>query len=159
MTVIIEIVWKKDIEQGMNKILDSEIRKKKDELIDKLQESVSYLKTEDFPTFSESDIEDLSDAMKSLEQIKSRLTVTPMIIKAAISILASSISLFLYLLYPDSYLTNNEGVRLTLAHAGAFFLAVALWYMFKTFFALYQSKVWQRHVFTERHSRKIQSTG
>ena len=145
VTIIIELVWRKDIEERMKKILDSEIRDTRKELIEELQNLISYLKEEKYPTFSNSEVEALSNDLQALNSIKSKFTVAPKIVWSTIFIVLSSMLLFLFWIDPNLLVfTSTEGAKLTLAHCGVGLLVIGLWLLFDILTIVLEVKFWER---------------
>jgi len=144
VTIVIELVWRKDIDKRLKEILNSEMRNKKRELTDELQDLISYLKEEKNPTFSSSEVEALSEDLQALSSIKSKFAVAPKIMWSTILIALSSMVLFLFMISPDSLvLTSETGPNISLAHWGVGFLMIGLWMLFDILTIALEVKVWE----------------
>ena len=144
VTIVIELVWRKDIEEKMKKVLDSEIREERENLIEKLQDLIAYLKETKYPTFSDTDVEDLTNDFEALDAIKSKYTVAPKIIWSTILIVLSSMILFLFMTSPTLVvLTSEEGSKITLAHFGIGLLTIGLWLLFDILTVVLEVKIWE----------------
>ncbi|HUW47301.1 MAG TPA: hypothetical protein VMW36_00975 [Patescibacteria group bacterium] len=145
VTIVIELVWRQDIEKQIGRILDSEIREKRSLLVGELHALISYLEKEKYPTFSDSETEELSNNLQALKSIKSKFTIAPKIIWSTLFIALASMLLFLYLINPTLLvLTNEQGQRLTLAHFGVALLMIGVWFLFDILTVVLEAKPWEK---------------
>ena len=144
ITIVIELVWRKDIEEKMKKLLDSEIREERENLIGQLQDLIAYLKETKYPSFSDSELEDLTNNFQALNAIKSKYTVAPKIIWSTILITLSSMILFLFMINPMLLVfTSKEGSKITLAYLGVGFLTIGLGLLFDILAIVLEVKIWE----------------
>lgn len=145
VTVVIQLTLRENVQTKMKELLDSEISKRKEKIVKKINDLAIYLGEEESPSYSKSGVEGLEDDFKEFDSIKSRYTFQPKIIHSTILITLSSVILVLFWANPSLWVaksTNNSDI--TLAHASLGFLAFGLWILFNMLVTSLEVKVWEK---------------
>lgn len=143
IAIIIQLVLRKGIQAKMRKILDSEMEKRRGDMIEELKSLVSYLEETKYPSYSESGAQGLEDDFQQFDSIKSKYTFEPKIIKSTLLIILSSLILFLFWANPTLWIYENGTVTYTLAHIGMGLLALGLWMILDMFVSSLEIKPWE----------------
>jgi uncharacterized protein with PQ loop repeat len=130
----------------MKELLDSEIKKRKAKIAEKINDLAIYLaEDEESPSYSKSGVEGLEDDFKEFDSIKSRYTFQPKIIHSTILIILSSILLVLFWANPTLWVAKSENnPNMTLAHASLGLLALGLWVLFSILITSLEVKPWEK---------------
>ena len=145
IAIVIQLELKKNIQDKMRKVLNSEIKERKDELLRELRGLVSYLEKAKIPNYSESGVEGLEDDFKEFDSIKSKYTFQPKIIHATLLTVLSSLILVLFLLIPSLWVfTTADGYNFTLAHVGLAFFGIALWMILDILVTSLEVRIWEK---------------
>lgn len=145
ISIVIQLVLKESVQKKMKEVLDTEIEKRRGELIGKLKDLVTYLEETKYPSYSDSGVEGLDSAFHEFDSIKSRYTSQPKIIYSTILIVLSSLILFLFWANPTLWVYQAEGGgETTLAHAGLGLLAVGLWIILDILATSLETKFWEK---------------
>lgn len=161
VSLLVSLVLKKDIQARMEYKLDSEINKRKEELVEEINNLAIYLgeiKEKEIPSYSESGVEGLEDDFMEFDAIKSKYTFQPKIIKSALLIVISSLVLFLFWTNPDFFTflraPNPQGADITLAYVGVGLLTYATWLILSIFLISLEAKIWERKTEINKHAVK-----
>jgi ABC-type transport system involved in cytochrome bd biosynthesis fused ATPase/permease subunit len=144
IAIVIQLVLRENIQAKMKKVLDSEIKERKEELLKELRTLVSYLERTKIPNYSESGVEGLEDDFKEFDSIKSKYIPQPKIIHATILTVLSSLVLFLFWVNPTLWVGKSNYGDLTLAHVGLGFLGIALWMILGILVTSLEVRIWEK---------------
>ena len=145
IAIVIQLVLRESIQSKMKEVLDSEIEERKENLLEKLRELVSYLEKTKMPNYSESGVEGLEGDFQDFDSIKSKYTFQPKIIHSTIFMVLSTLVLVLFWANPTLWVGKSPNYPdLTLAHIGLGFLAIGLWMILSILVTSLEIKVWEK---------------
>lgn len=145
VTIVIQLVLRKDIQARIKELLNLEIEERKEGLLEELKELVSYLEKTKIPNYSESGVEGLEEDFREFDSIRSKYTFQPKIIKSTLLLVLSSVVLILFWSNPTLWVGKAEGYPdITLAHVGLGLLAIALWMILSILITSLEVRIWER---------------
>jgi len=146
VTIVVQLTLRENVQTKMKELLDSEIKKRKAKIAEKINDLAIYLaEDEESPSYSKSGVEGLEDDFKEFDSIKSRYTFQPKIIHSTILIILSSILLVLFWANPTLWVAKSENnPNMTLAHASLGLLALGLWVLFSILITSLEVKPWEK---------------
>lgn len=144
VTVVIQLVLRENIQAKMKELLDSEIKERKEKMVEKINNLAIYLGEEDSPSYSKSGVEGLEDDFKEFDSIKSKYTFQPKIVHSTIFLVLSSLVLFLFWMNP-TWVARSQGYPdITLAHIGLGLMAIGLWMILSVLVISLEAKIWEK---------------
>jgi len=145
VTIVVQLTLRENVQIKMKELLDSEIKKRKEKIIKKINDLAIYLGEEESPSYSKSGVEGLEDDFREFDSIKSRYTFQPKIIHSTILITLSSIILVVFWANPTLWVAKSEtNADITLAHASLGLLALGLWVLFSILITSLEAKPWEK---------------
>jgi len=144
ITIVIQLVLRENIQAKMRQMLNSEIEKRKEELVEELNKLSIYLAETEIPTYSDSGVEGLEDDFREFDSIKSKYTFQPKIVRSTLFIVLSSLVLVLFWVNPTWVAKAEDYPDITLAHIGLGLLAIALWWILSILVTSLEVKIWEK---------------
>jgi uncharacterized protein with PQ loop repeat len=145
ITVVIQLTLRETVQTKMKELLDSEISKRKEKIVKKINDLSIYLGEEESPNYSKSGVQGLEDDFKEFDSIKSRYTFQPKIIYSTLLITVSCIVLVIFLANPTLLVYKSQNnPDLTLAHASLGLLALGLWILLGILITSLEVKPWEK---------------
>jgi len=142
VAILIQVTFKKDIEEKIKNLLDSEVRARKEEIVSTCESLLSNLKQSEIPSYENTSevIEALTDALQELDTIRKKYNPTRGILISTLCMILASIFLVLFYMAPNIMILETN---ITFAHIGNAFLAGGLWHIVNIFIVLVEEKIWE----------------
>jgi pilus assembly protein TadC len=145
VTVVIQLTLRENVQIKMKQLLDSEISKRKEKIVKKINDLSIYLGEEESPSYSKSGVEGLEDDFKEFDSIKSKYTFQPKINHSAILMTLSSLILVVFWANPTLWVARAPNQPdVTLAHISLGFLAIGLWILLNILITSLEVKTWEK---------------